>query len=225
MLGVRDSLPPSNLLTNRRTGREISQPRTNVRVNPRTSQMLGVRVNPPQIRPLTNRQTGREISRLQRSRTIAPKRIVRRRHNQTIVPSRINPITAPRRIVRPRRNQTIVQSRTETNQLRLNERNRRSASNSSSARRLPQRPSQRRLSASKRPRRRSRKRNGRSGKSRSLQVSRESASQGEDVKSNGHPEFSQDAFFCKVLNSSRSVTGSGVTGNGRLVKLDTKCLG
>src|SRR6266478_1647072 len=173
--------------------RPIDRPRPNQtivpsRINPITAPRRIVRprrnqtIVPSRINPIT---APRRIVRPRHNQTIvpsrinpitAPRRIVRPRHNQTIVPSRINPITAPRRIVRPRHNQTIVPSRTETNQLRLNEQNRRSASNSSSARRLPPRPSQHRLSASKRPRRRSRKRNGRSGKSRSLQVSREPAS-------------------------------------------------
>jgi hypothetical protein len=86
MLGVRDNLPPINPLTNRQTGREISQLQTSVQVSPGTSRMLGVRDNPPPINLLTNRQTGQEISRLQGSRITAPRRIVRPRHNRIIVP-------------------------------------------------------------------------------------------------------------------------------------------
>jgi hypothetical protein len=86
MLGVRDNPLPINPLTNRRTGREISQLRTNVRVSPGTSRMLRVRDSLLPINPLTNRQTDREINRLQRNRTIAPKRIGHRQHNRIIVP-------------------------------------------------------------------------------------------------------------------------------------------
>jgi hypothetical protein len=111
MPGDQDNQSPINLPINQQTGREISQPRTSVRVSPGTSRMPGDQDNQSPINLPINQQTAREISQPRtnvRAQAFPHNRIGRPRRNQTIVPRRINRTTARRRIDRLRRNQTIV---------------------------------------------------------------------------------------------------------------------